>query len=85
MYESIFKRVEEKYLLTLEQWNLLFQNINKNIERDKFYESTICNIYFDTEDNKLIINSLEKPIYKEKVRLRSYNVPNLDDNVFFRN
>ncbi len=82
MYESIFKRVEEKYILTLEQWNLLFQKINKYIEKDKFPKSTICNIYFDTEDNKLIINSLEKPIYKEKVRLRSYNIPNLDDNVF---
>lgn len=82
MYESIFKRVEEKYLLTLEQWKLLFKRINKNIERDKFYKSTICNIYFDTEDNDLIINSLEKPLYKEKVRLRSYSVPSLDDNVF---
>ena len=34
MYESIFKRVEEKYILTLEQWNLLFQKINKYIEKD---------------------------------------------------
>ena len=43
----------------------------------------ICNIYFDSQNNDLIINSINKPIYKEKVRVRSYNVPTLDDKVFF--
>lgn len=82
MYENIFKRVEEKYLLTKEQYNKLFKNIDKYIEKDKYYETTICNIYFDNDNNDLIIDSMEKPIYKHKVRLRSYNIPKIDDDVF---
>ena len=83
MYENIFRRVEEKYLLTKTQRDLFLKKIDKYIEKDKFYESTICNIYFDNKNNDLIVNSLEKPIYKEKIRLRSYKkTPNLDDEVF---
>lgn len=83
MYENIFRRVEEKYLLTEDDLSKLFSKINDYIEKDKFYESTICNIYFDNKNSDLIVNSLEKPIYKEKIRLRSYSkVPTLDDYVF---
>ena len=83
MYENIFRRVEEKYLLTKKQKDLFLKKIDKYIEKDKFYESTITNIYFDNKNNDLIVNSLEKPIYKEKIRLRSYKkAPNLDDEVF---
>ena len=83
MYENIFRRVEEKYLLTEEEKNLLFEKIGKYLEKDKFYESTICNIYFDNKNNDLIVNSLDKPVYKEKIRLRSYNkLPNLNSEVF---
>ena len=82
MYDNVFKRVEEKYLLTKTEKQLLFEKINSYLKKDKFYESTICNIYFDTDNNDLIINSLEKPVFKEKLRLRSYKVPNLEDEVF---
>lgn len=78
-----FKRKEEKYLLTSNQYEYLLNKINDQIEKDKYYESNICNIYFDTENFDLIKNSIEKPLYKEKVRLRSYNVPNINDKVFF--
>lgn len=82
MYENIFNRQEEKYLLIKEKKEELLRKINKYIEKDKFYEATICNIYFDTKNKDLVIHSLEKPMYKDKVRLRSYNVPNLDSTVF---
>lgn len=82
MYENIFKRVEQKYLLTEQEYKLLFKKINKYLIKDKYFKSTICNIYFDTINNDLIINSLEKPIFKEKIRLRSYQVPNINDDVF---
>lgn len=82
MYENVFKRVEEKYLLTEEEYKKLFLKISKYLEKDKYFKSTICNIYFDTIHSDLIINSLEKPIFKEKIRLRSYIVPNLNDEVF---
>lgn len=49
--------------------------------RDKaFYQ--ICNIYYDTIDDRLIRASIEKPVYKEKLRLRSYGTPDMNDNVF---
>ena len=56
--------------------------IKDNIENDKYFETTICNIYFDNDNNDLIISSMEKPMYKHKVRLRSYKVPTLSDDVF---
>ena len=82
MYENVFKRVEEKYLLTEDEYKNLFSKISKYLEKDKYHKATICNIYFDTNHSDLIINSLEKPIFKEKIRLRSYRVPNLNDEVF---
>ena len=79
---NFFQRVEQKYVLSEEEYKKLFNKIKKHIEKDKSYKSTVCNIYFDNNSNELIVNSLEKPLYKEKVRIRSYNTPNINDNVF---
>lgn len=83
MYQSIFSRVEKKYLLDEEKYNLFMKKISKNIVRDKNYHSTICNLYLDTANFDLIKQSIQKPLYREKFRIRSYNVPNLDDSIFF--
>lgn len=82
MYEKVFQREEVKYLLNEEKKSLLLEKIKDKIEQDKYYQTTICNIYFDNDNNDLIINSLEKPVFKEKIRLRSYQVPNMKDDVF---
>lgn len=82
MYENIFKRVEEKYLLNNKQYKALFKNINDFIEKDKYYETTICNIYFDNNEDELIYTSIDKPTYKHKLRLRSYGIPKITDDVF---
>ena len=82
MYTNIFERVEQKYLLTREQYDNLMSLINNKIEKDIYYKSTICNIYFDSDNYDLVVNSLEKPVYKGKVRLRSYDVPNIESKVF---
>lgn len=82
MYDNVFERVEQKYLINKKDRDRLLKKINNYIEKDKYFETTICNIYFDTINNDLIINSMEKPIYKDKIRLRSYGVPNLDSPVF---
>lgn len=82
MYENIFKRVEEKYLLTKEEYNNLMKEIEKELLKDTFFKTTICNIYFDTSNNDIVINSIEKPIYKHKIRLRSYGIPSLNDDVY---
>lgn len=49
---------------------------------DRYGQYTISSIYFDTKDYQLIRTSLEKPVYKEKFRLRSYGVPGPEDSVF---
>lgn len=41
---------------------------------DIYGESTVCSVYYDTPDFRLIRASLEKPVYKEKLRLRSYGL-----------
>lgn len=80
--QAIFKRVEKKFLLTSLQYDQLLQMISDRLSQDKYFKSTICNIYFDTPNFYLIRKSLEKPIYKEKLRLRTYGVPNQDSTAF---
>lgn len=82
MKTQIFRRIEKKYILSKCEYKKLKKRINSFIEKDDFYRSEIMNIYFDSDNYDLISTSLEKPIYKEKVRLRSYGVPKEKDKVF---
>ena len=77
-----FERYEKKYLLTPERYTVLREELDAHITPDRFFESTVCSIYFDTPDYTLIRRSVEDPVYKEKLRVRSYNVPGADDAVF---
>jgi SPX domain protein involved in polyphosphate accumulation len=77
-----FYREEQKYFLTKKEYEILLHEINEHLMKDKYFHEKICNIYFDNEHDELVLKSLNKPLYKEKIRLRSYNVPTLDDNVF---
>ena len=79
---QVFRRTEKKFILTEEQYNQLLKLIGDKLNKDPYYESKICNVYFDTRNHDLIVNSLEKPIYKEKVRLRSYDTPEGDTKVY---
>ena len=81
-FKEIFKRVEKKYILSAEQYEALMPLINEYMRGDEYGESTICNIYYDTPDNVLIRRSLDKPVYKEKLRIRTYGVPNDETTTF---
>lgn len=81
-YQSVFKRYEIKYLVTDEQKKMIMREMQKYMYADKYGKSTICNIYFDTPDFLLIRRSLEHPVYKEKLRLRSYGVAKHDSTTF---
>ena len=70
--DNIFKRYELKYLLSEERMLELWDLVSKRFVPDRFAHSSIRNIYFDTTDYRLIRRSIEKPNYKEKLRLRSY-------------
>lgn len=80
--QGVFKRYEKKYLLDEKQYVMLRQRLKELMEVDQYGKTTICNIYFDTPDYYLIRKSIEKPIYKEKLRLRSYGVPKGDSKAF---
>lgn len=71
-YQAVFKRYELKYLLTLRQKARILEAIEPYMALDRYGRTTIRNIYLDTDNYRLIRRSLEKPIYKEKLRLRSY-------------
>lgn len=77
-----FKRYEKKYLLTQEKYERLREALDGRIEPDEYYSSTVCSIYYDTDDYSLIRHSIDRPVYKEKLRVRSYNVPAPEDRVF---
>ena len=69
---NVFRRRELKFLVNEQQRQLLEQVMRQRMVPDKYGRSTICNLYYDTPDFRLIRHSLEKPVYKEKLRLRSY-------------
>ena len=81
-YQAVFKRYEIKYLMTLRQAENLKRIMNGHMTGDRFGNSTICNIYLDTPDYLLIRRSLDKPVYKEKLRFRSYGVAKRESEVF---
>lgn len=81
-FQTVFKRYELKYMLTLEQKDKVLEAIKPYMELDKYGRTIIRNIYYDTDSYLLIRRSIEKPIYKEKLRIRSYCQANADSNVF---
>lgn len=77
-----FQRYEKKYFLTPEQQTRLLPALQQHMQADAYGQYTLCNTYYDTADWRLIRASLEKPVYKEKLRVRSYGVPEKDGRVF---
>ena len=80
--ETIIDRYEQKYLLSKEEYNNLINLIENYLVKDKYFMETIYNIYFDNDQFELINRSIEKPIYKEKMRMRSYYKTDNDTNIF---
>ncbi len=83
---EVFNRYEKKYFVTTSVLSELRQRIAKYMDADKYNKDgkmySICNIYYDTADNDIVTRSIQKPVYKEKLRLRGYGVPSIDDEVF---
>ncbi len=82
MAQQIFRRTEIKYILSEEKIKSLMWLIEPYLKKDQYFKSTNCSVYYDSKNRYLAIHSLEKPLYKEKVRIRSYGVPKPDDIVF---
>ncbi len=80
--QTIFKRYEIKYMLDTNQLSLLKNEMKNYMIADEHGKSTICSLYFDTPQYLLIRRSMDHPVYKEKIRLRSYGVADKDTTVF---
>ena len=81
-FKTIFSRYEKKYVITPQQYVQLMQRIGGRLQDDEYGKSTVCNIYFDTPDFRLIRASIEKPVFKEKLRMRVYNIPTAQSTAF---
>ena len=81
-YVTVFKRYEIKYLLDEKTLSRLMPLIKEHMAPDAYAKSSIRSLYFDTCDYRLVRRSVEKPIYKEKLRLRCYGTVGADDTVF---
>jgi hypothetical protein len=84
---EVFNRKEIKYRLTADLLEKMQGLLSEYMEQDAYNVDgklyTITNIYYDTEDDALIRHSLSKPVYKEKLRLRAYGVPeNTDKKIY---
>ncbi len=82
MAQLVFNRYEKKYLMPQHIYRRLRERLLPHMEEDQYGLHTICNIYYDTPDSYLIRRSMERPAYKEKLRLRSYGIPDQDSKVF---
>ena len=84
---TTFVRKEKKYLITTEQRDQLLKMLPKYMVFDRYCQNgnmyTVNNIYFDTPTFNVIRNSISKPAYKSKIRMRSYITEAQDSDLTF--
>lgn len=81
-YQMTFRRYELKFMLTRAQKRALLQVMEPYMALDSFGRTTIQNLYYDTDSFRLVRRSMERPEYKEKLRVRSYGTANAGGAVF---
>ena len=83
-FQTVFARVEKKFALDPDQYGSMTQVLRLHgFTRMEYPDPNTCSIYFDTEDCQLIRRSIERPNYKEKLRLRIYGHMATDASVAF--
>ena len=80
--QNKFKRVEVKFVLNDRQTEAVKRAFIGKMKADEYGKTRICNVYYDTPNFRLIRKSIEQPVYKEKLRARSYGTPKSGDKVF---
>lgn len=70
--QSVFERIEEKYQLSARERAAIEGALAAHLQRDRARDGLVCSLYLDTPERAVIMRSLEKPCYKEKLRLRAY-------------
>ena len=80
--ESIFRRQEVKFVITDAQRGQIYDFVAGRIPPDVFGKYLVQSLYFDTEHWDVIRASIDKPVFKEKLRLRCYGVPDMGDTMY---
>jgi len=81
-YQAVFQRYEKKYLIRQSMYEQILRELSPYMQRDQYGLHTITSLYCDTDDYALIRASLQKPVFKEKLRLRCYGQPAMEDEVY---
>ena len=79
---EVMKRYELKYILSAKQTEYLTERLKGRMEPDQYGQTTIASLYYDTPDYRLIRTSIEKPEFKEKIRLRTYGTATPETPVY---
>ncbi|PWV92475.1 VTC domain-containing protein [Paenibacillus cellulosilyticus] len=83
---EVFNRYENKYLMDSQSFQDIYNRLLQYMDLDEYNQNnqfySISNIYYDTEQHSIIRNSLSKPKYREKLRIRAYGVPKPDAKVY---
>lgn len=72
MEEQVFDRVEKKYLITNSDKRAFLRTMKNRMSKDDYHKSSVMNLYFDTDNYDLIIQSIDSHTFKEKIRARAY-------------
>ncbi|MBP2079932.1 polyphosphate polymerase domain-containing protein [Oceanobacillus polygoni] len=83
---EIFRRKEQKYLITTAQYEELIQQISPYMRPDKFGENgkyTVTSLYFESDDHKIYFETKNKLKYRQKLRLRIYDDTDIHGTAFF--
>ncbi|MEI3229832.1 MAG: VTC domain-containing protein [Gordonibacter pamelaeae] len=81
-FADVFERKEVKYRLDARQAETMHRALEGRMEPDAYGRTTVRSLYLDTPERTLIERSLDKPLYKEKLRLRCYGALHDDGLVF---
>ena len=82
MHQTVFRRYELKYMLSASEAESIICAMAPYMKADKYGKTTVRNLYFDTDSYRIIRRSIEKPAYKEKLRIRSYGRADSASTVF---
>lgn len=80
--QSVFERKETEYRLSADQYRAILDALEGRLAPDAYGSTVVKSAYFDTEQRDMVARSLEKPFYKEKLRVRGYGIVGKDDTVF---
>ena len=82
MAKTVFQRTEKKYRLDAKQYEAVLAGLPEHMHVDNYGSTTICSVYYDDQCDRMIRASIQRPVYKEKLRVRSYGIPGQDSIVY---